>query len=194
MLARRRLLAALLAAVAVVAGLQAVTGPPPRTVAVTVAARDLPAGVQLTAGDLSTTELAPGTAPDGVVGSPAGRTLAAPVRRGEPVTDLRLVGPDLITGSADLVAVPLRLPDPAMVALLRVGDRIDLLGADPSPSGEGTAATIAAGALVLALPGADETATSGLTGRLVVLGLSPGEVAPVSQAAVHLFLTFAYSR
>ncbi|MGZ4536782.1 MAG: SAF domain-containing protein, partial [Nocardioidaceae bacterium] len=51
-LARRRLLAALCAAGAVAAGLQATSVPPPATASVLTAARDLPAGAVLGAGDL----------------------------------------------------------------------------------------------------------------------------------------------
>ena len=47
-LRRRRLLAALLTAVAVASGVHAVAAPPPARVGVLVAARDLPAGSLLT--------------------------------------------------------------------------------------------------------------------------------------------------
>ena len=148
-LRRRRLLAALLTAVAVAAGLHAVAAPPPATVAVLVAARDLPAGAELEADDLVAAEFAPGSAPDDVADDPAGRILAAPVRRGEPVTDVRLVGPQLTEGLNDLTATPVRLPDAGMVGLLRVGDRIDLVAADPRGDG---AETVAVDVPVLAIP------------------------------------------
>src|SRR5690242_13846156 len=94
-LARRRALAAALTAVAVLAGLQAVAAPPPPHVPVAVAARDLPAGTVLAPGDVTTVDFAPGSVPSGLAGEVAGRTLAAPLRAGEPVTDVRLVGPAL---------------------------------------------------------------------------------------------------
>jgi Flp pilus assembly protein CpaB len=191
-LRRRRLLAALLTAVAVAAGLQAVAAPPPATVAVVVAARDLPAGAELAGSDLVTAEFAPGTAPDDVVADPAGRTLAAPVRRGEPVTDVRLVGPQLTEGLADLTATPVRLPDAGMVELLRVGDRVDLVAADPRGTG---AETVVVDAPVLAIPSeaAGGPGTAGLPGRLVVLGVGPDEVDAVAAAAVGSFVTFTWS-
>src|SRR5690349_6837789 len=130
-LARRRLLAALLTAVAVAAGLHAATAPPPAEVAVTVAARDLPSGAVLTDADLRTVGFAPGSVPSGAVAEAGGRTLAAPLRAGEPVTDVRLVGPALTEGYPGLAAVPVRLPDAGVAALLTVGDRIDLVAADP---------------------------------------------------------------
>lgn len=130
-LARRRLLAALLTAVAVAAGLHATTAPPPAEVAVTVAASDLPSGAVLTDADLRTVGFAPGSVPAGAVDEAGGRTLAAPLRAGEPVTDVRLVGPALTEGYPGLAAVPVRLPDAGVAGLLTVGDRVDLVAADP---------------------------------------------------------------
>src|SRR5687768_6050468 len=106
-LARRRLLAALLAGVAVAAGVQAATAPAPPAVGVLTAARDLPAGAVIGDDDLVTVDFAPGSVPNGASGDLVGRTLAAPVRRGEPVTDVRLVGPAMTAGDPDLTAVPL---------------------------------------------------------------------------------------
>jgi len=195
-LRRRRLLAALLTAVAVASGIHASATPPPRRVAVPVAPHDLAAGSVLAAGDVAETDFAPGSVPAGVVASPQGRVLAAPLRAGEPVTDVRLVGRALAASYPGLTAVPVRLPDAGMADLLRVGDRIDLVAADPQGSG---ASVVAAAVPVLALPPADAAggtaaASSALPGRLVVVGAGPGEVAPIADAAVRYFLTFAYAR
>ena len=193
-LRRRRPLAALLAAVAVAAGLHATAAPAAPSSGVLVAARDLPSGVVLTAGDLVRASYAAGTAPTGLAAAPVGRTLAAPLRRGEPVTDVRLVGPGLARGHPGLSAVPVRLPDAAMVALLRVGDRIDLVAADPQGSG---AHVVAGDVPVLALPAgrADADAASGaLPGRLVVVGVPEDEVAPLADAAARYFLSIALGR
>ncbi|GGO72477.1 SAF domain-containing protein [Nocardioides deserti] len=191
-LARRRLLAAVLAAVAVAAALQATARPAPATVAVTVAARDLPVGAVVGPEDLATAAWAPGSAPVDLP-DPVGRVLAAPVRAGEPVTDVRLVGPGLTEGRPDLVAVPVRLPDAGMAALLEVGDEIDLLAADPRSGG---ADVVASGVPVLALPVDDDAAVggNGLTGRLVVVGAAVTEVTAVADAATRSFLTYAWSR
>ena len=91
-LVRRRLLAALLTAVAVAAGLHAAAAPPPPSVRVLTAARDLPAGAVLSAADLAEREFAPDSVPAGLADDAVGRTLASPLRGGEPVTDVRLVG------------------------------------------------------------------------------------------------------
>ena len=189
-LRRRRPLAALLTAVAVTAGLQAAAGPGPSTVAVTVAARDLPAGAALAAGDLRTARFAPGSAPDGVVDDPVGQVLAAPLRAGEPVTDARLVGPALTAGRPGLVAVPVRLPDPGLVGLLDVGDRIDLVATDPQ---DGGARVVADDVPVLAVPADDEATTSaGLPGRLVVVGAEPTQVPGLAEAVVRSVVTFTW--
>jgi Flp pilus assembly protein CpaB len=192
-LRRRRLLAALLTAVAVAAGLHAVAAPPPATVRVAVAARDLPAGSVLGADDLVPADFAPGSVPDDLAADAVGRTLAAPLRRGEPVTAVRLVGPLLTDGSPGLVATPVRLPDGGMVALLEVGDRVDLLAADPRA---GDAEVVAAGLPVLAIPDEAESegvTASGLPGRLVVVGAQPDEVPRIASAAVRAFVTFTWS-
>jgi Flp pilus assembly protein CpaB len=189
-LARRRLLAALLTAVAVTTGLHAATATPPPEVRVVVAAHDLPSGTVLGDEDLRTVEFRPGSVPAGVAAAPAGRTLAAPLRAGEPVTDVRLIGPPLTEGYPGLAAVPVRLPDAAMADLLAVGDRVDLVSADP----QGTGATVvASGVPVLALPAGDgEAGAAGLTGRLVVVGAAPGDVARIADASVRTFLTVAF--
>jgi Flp pilus assembly protein CpaB len=190
-LGRRRLLAGALTVVAVLAGFRAVTAPPAPTQPVTVFARDLPAGTVLGEGDLFTARFAPETAPDGLADQPVGRVLAAGVRRGEPITDARLLGPALVEGRPGLTAMPVRLPDAAMAALLRVGDHIDLLAADPQG---GPASSVADAALVVALPrGSADTTADGLPGRLVVLGVAASDVPEVAQASVTHFLTYSYS-
>lgn len=191
-LARRRLLAAALAGIAVAAGLRAATAPPPPTVPVLVARHDLGAGTVLGPADLTTAAFAVDTVPSGVTRDLVGRTLAAPLRRGEPVTDLRLVGPALAEGHPGLVAVPVRLPDPGAVALLTVGDRIDVLAADPRA---GTARALALDVPVLAIAAPEgDGVGSPLPGRLVVIGVPAEAVAGVAAAGVQDFLSFAFSR
>ena len=65
-LVRRRLLAAVLAGVAVASGLHAAAAPPPPSVRVLTAARDLPAGTLLAGSDLAEEEFAPDSVPDGL--------------------------------------------------------------------------------------------------------------------------------
>lgn len=191
-LRRRRLLAAACAFVAVWAGLRATAAPPPPSVPVTVAARDLAAGTVLTPHDVATVMFAPGTVPAGRVRDPVGQQLAGPLRRGQPVTDAGLLGTTLLQGRPDLVALPVRLPDTAVAELLRRGEEVDVVAADPQG---GPSVTVAREALVLALPPPpDDAAADGLPGRVVVLGVDPGEVGAVSGAGVTRYLTVVWSR
>ena len=196
-LRRRRSLSALLAGLAVLAGLAAVAPPPPPTVPVVVAARDLPSGAVLTAGDLDRVELPAGRVPSGLVTEVAGRTLAAPVRQGEPVTDVRLVGPGLAAAHPDRAVVPVRLPDAGAVALLRVGDRVDVVASDPARP-DAPAEVVTAAATVLALPAEAAAASSyqapgAVSGALVVLAVEEGDATRVhgSAATGVLGLTIA---
>jgi Flp pilus assembly protein CpaB len=191
-LRRRRLLAALFALVVVWAGLRATAAPAPAQVPVTVAAHDLGAGAVLRPRDLTTVGFAPGTVPSGHIRDPVGRQLAGPLRQGQPITDAALIGAALVRDRPDLVALPVRLPDTAMAELLRVGDEVDVISADPQG---GPAATVAREALVLALPPPPaDAAADGLPGRLVVLGVRETDVTAVSSATVTHFLTVAWSR
>lgn len=199
MLAHRRLIAFVLTAAAVAIGVQATRPPPPETTALTVAARDLPAGTTLTADDLTVVRVPPHGLPDGVEDDPVGEMLAAPVRRGEPVTDLRLVGPGLTAGHDDLAAVPVRFADPEMASLLHVGDAVDVYATDPATARSELATPTA---LVMALPStpgataastpAAGEGTSVASGRLVILGVPPESVPTLTAAGVAGVLTFAY--
>ena len=198
-LARRRPLAALCAGVAVLAGVQAVRPAEGATVAVPVAAHDLDSGTVLSAGDLSTRRLPVGSAPDGIETHAVGRTLAGPIRRGEPVTDARLVAPALIAGYPGRVALPVRIADADVVGLLRVGDHVDLVAADPR---SGTASYVAVDVPVVALPAPDEqrvgssagSIAGGVTGRLVVVAAVPSDVDGIAGAAATDLLSVVISR
>lgn len=186
-LRRRRAWAALLAGAAAVSGLRVAAPPPEPTVDVIIATRHLPAGTRLSAEDVSTARFRPETVPAGLVGAPVGRLLAGPLNRGEPVTDTRLVGPALTGGRPDLVAAPVRLPDAAAADLLRVGEMIDVLAADPRG---GETVVVARSALVLAVP--EPPAQDSLPGRLIVLGLHASEVSEVARASVTHFLSVSF--
>ncbi|HEU5034324.1 MAG TPA: Flp pilus assembly protein CpaB [Mycobacteriales bacterium] len=196
---RRRLLAAGFAAVAVVAGLRAVTPAPAPTVAVWVAAHDLGGGAALRAADVRTVGLPPAAVPAGAlrVGDRVvGRLLAAPVRRGEPLTDLRLLGPSLLAALPDpgLVAVPVRVADgSAAAALVHAGDVIDVLAAaDPAGGGPRHPTTVASGVRVLSVPGTDHSDGSG--DGLVVVAASAEQAAALAQASTTARLSLALQR
>ena len=178
---RRSLLAAGLAAAAVAAGLSAVAPTTDPGVVVLTAARDLVAGAPLGADDLVTTSLPPAAVPSGALADPAaalGRLVAGPVRQGEPITDVRLVGAALVTGDR-VVAVPVRVAEPATAALVRAGDRVDVLSA--SPEGGQAAAVVATGLAVLAVPALGDAAGEG---ALLVLSADRPTAARLAAAAV----------
>jgi pilus assembly protein CpaB len=187
----RRQLAGILAAAAVTSGLAAVSPAPASSRAVVVAAHDLAAGQVLAAGDVSLVNLPVAARPEGALGDVAGvagRSVAGPVRRGEPITDVRLVGAGLLRGSKGLVAAPVRLVDAAAVALVRPGDLVDILaaaGIDPAgvPASEvGPARLVAGQARVLAVPGRPDSASSD-DGALLLVAVTPQTARDLAAAA-----------
>ncbi|QNG17825.1 flagellar biosynthesis protein FlgA [Rhodococcus triatomae] len=149
---------------------------------VVVAARDLPSGTVLTATDLRTASLARSAVPDGAVTAvedTAGRTVAGPIRAGEALTDVRVLGPRLAAaavGSDDARIVPLELADAAVADVLREGDVVDVLavaqgaGGDRSGTLPDPAATLLASGAVVVLVNRPEGDRGGRE-RLVLLAL-----------------------
>jgi len=173
-LSRRRPLAAACLGLAVVAGVHAVRPSPPPTVPVAVAARDLVSGTVLAPGDLEVRRIPVAVAPVGSTPDAVGRTLAGPVGEGEPVTDVRLVAPSLVAGYPGRVVLPVRIADADAAALLRVGDHVDVVAADPRRGG---ASPVAVDVPVVALPTSDaDGAAAPLSGRLVVVAALPSDV------------------
>jgi pilus assembly protein CpaB len=162
---------------------------PAPTVPLVVAAGDLPAGTVLAEADLAVARLPPDVRPEGAAAQSdplLGRVLAAPVRAGEPLTDVRLVG----TGVTALlppgqVAAPVRLADLAVAALVRSGDRIDVLA---TTDGSPTADVVAEGALVLAAGSGTATTDDGSAGLLLV-AVPPEVAAQLAAAATAATLT-----
>lgn len=177
----RALLAGGLTAAAVAMALPTVAPDPPPTVDVVVAAHDLGPGVRLADADLAVVAMPRSLAPQGILTSSRtalGRSVASRVRRGEPLTDVRLLGSGLVQDRGT-VAAPVRLADPATAALLHAGDRVDVLGTPTDARGDATATTIAEDLRVLAVPASDDT-----EGALVVLAAPPDVAARLAGAAV----------
>ena len=197
--ARRRLLAAGLAAAAVACAITAVEPAKPETTAVLVAARDLPPGATVDRRDVRVAAYAPGTAPAGALvdGAQAtGRVLAGGVRAGEPITDIRFVGRSLASALAatGAVATPVRIADTGAVRLLQPGDVVDVLAAIPAGAGQSAAdpseeaAVVADGVRVLTVPPPEDSADSG-EGALVLLATSRSVAARLALAAVSARLS-----
>jgi Flp pilus assembly protein CpaB len=162
-------------------------GPPtrPRTVPILVAAQDLAAGATIDQASLRLTDLPVADVPVGALHSSSaalGRTIGAPVRRGEAITDVRIVGPSLAAALAGpgAVAVPVRLSDVDTAALLRPGDRLDVLAAPPRGE-DGVARVVAHDARVMAVPSANPDSTA--DGSLVVLATSENAAKTLAAAA-----------
>ncbi len=189
MLAHRRPLAALLAALAVAAALQANAAPSPARVPVLTAAHDLAPGTAVGADDVARVGFAPGTVPDGALSLAdlAGRTTVGPVRRGEPLTDARMLDRSLLERYPGSVAVPVRVGDAASVDLLRVGDRISVLAADPQQAGP--AAVLAESVPVLAIPARRRADAAVTSGALVLVAADPVTARDLAGAAVASYLT-----
>jgi pilus assembly protein CpaB len=176
---RRRAATALLTGLAVLCAVSAVRPAAPPSVVVLAAARDLAPGVALALPDLARVALPAAAVPTGALRPGAavlGRLVAGPVRRGEPLTDVRLLGPPLVAavaGGADAVAVPVRFADAGAVALLHPGDRIDVLAtpADTAARPDPLAAPRAPDAGPSAAPGA---ATGNASGGPGGPGAGPG--------------------
>jgi hypothetical protein len=135
--AARRIAAAALVVLAAVAAFRSDPGGD-RADAV-VAVRDLSPGSSLTADDVRIERRLATTIPDGAsvgMDDVVGATLAGPARRGEVLTDVRLLGPRLAKSSAgpDARIVPLHLADSALLELLRAGDVVDVLASGPTNS------------------------------------------------------------
>ncbi|RZU34419.1 Flp pilus assembly protein CpaB [Blastococcus saxobsidens] len=190
----RRGAAGLLVSLALVLALQPDPAPAgvggPAAVPVVVAVADLPAGTQLAAGHLTVAAVPPDVVPDGVVERPElleHRVLAAGVRRGEPLTDARLVGAGLTALLPEgQVAAPVRLADLAVTALVRAGDRVDVLA---TAGGTAVAERVAAGALVLAAPGRADVADPGA--GLLLLAVDAGTAARLAAASAEATLTIS---
>jgi Flp pilus assembly protein CpaB len=144
---------------------------------VVIAARDLPPGIELTAADVRREKRTATTIPDGVamdIDKVVGATLAGPARKGEVLTDVRLLGPRLAQSAAgpDARIVPLHLSDPALLDVVRPGDVVDVLAASDHDEDPRVVATDAIVVLVSEKPRA-----TGANGDRVVLVAMPAHAA-----------------
>jgi len=167
----RRLAAGLLVVLAGVAALRPDARDVQREVA--IAARDLSPGTPLTADDIRMENRSAATLPDGAHTDLAiiGSTLAGPARRGEVLTDARVLGPRLagLNAGRDARVVPLHLADAAVLDLIRTGDVVDILGA-PSADANARPRVIATNAVVVLVSATAKTIGSS-NDRVVLVAL-----------------------
>jgi Flp pilus assembly protein CpaB len=152
-------------------------------VEVVLAARDLTPGTALTLDDVRVEKRSATTVPDGSqanMSAVVGSTLAGPTRRGEVLTDVRVLGSRLAESTAGPGAriVPLHLADSALMDLVRVGDVVDVLAAPATDSQAASAAVskVLATDAVVVLVSAKQKVQAADSDRVVLVAL-PARVA-----------------
>jgi Flp pilus assembly protein CpaB len=177
----RRLAAGGLVVLAGIATLR--SNPDADSAEVVVALRDLRPGTALTLDDVQLERRLATTVPDGSqadMGAVLGSTLASPTRRGEVLTDVRLLGSRLAESTAGPGAriVPLHLADSALIDLVRVGDVVDVLAApaaDAPATGQAASRVVATDAVVVLVSAKQKVQAA--DGDRVVLVALPARVA-----------------
>ena len=148
--------------------------------------RDLPIGATVTAADVITVHVV--TPPDGVLTPPqaVGAVLSGPVRKGEVLTDARLVPPGGPRPGAGRIAVPIRPADPGTVELLSPGMHVAVLSVDES----GRATVLATDAVVLSIPPPPKSDPGR---RLVVLAVPLAAADRVTAISLHGSLALRFT-
>lgn len=215
----RRVLAATCAAASVTCTIIAVrtpaagTAPADGTVRVLAAGRDLAAGTPVRAADAAAVALPRRAVPDGALRAPVarldGRRLAGAMRRGEPFTDAAFAPAEGPGGmpAPGTVAAPVRVADAATAALVRPGDRVDVLAAPsgetstasepesdgpPAPGGAGpTAESVAEAVRVVDVP---RQASGVEEGALIVVEATRAQAKALAAAAARTRLSVVITR
>lgn len=189
---RRRLFAAVLAAVAVWAGLTALRPPEPTTTAVLITIRELNGGGTIGAGDVQLRQLPAELLPATYLSAPeqaVGRALTVSLPAGAILLPSSVVSRDSLAAPG-MAVLPVRLAATA-AGLVEVGDRLDLIGTDDDES-----APVASAARVVAVLTADADSGSiapvGSGGVTVLVELRPDALAKVAAAAARGPLGFGF--
>lgn len=198
-IAARRVAAGMLVVLAAVAALR--PDPSDGRAAVVVAAHDLAPGVQLAPSDLRIESHSATTIPDGSQSDPqqlVGATLAGPARRGEVLTDIRVLSSRLAEAAAgpDARVVPVHLADAALLDLVRPGDVVDVLavadsvgaGAVDGPAIERPRVVASDAVVVLVSPKSKETSRDGV----VLVALPVLEANEVAGASLSQAITLTF--
>jgi|SRR5829696_853881 len=195
-LAARRVAAGALVILAAVIALR--SDPQGDRTQIVVATRDLVSGVELTADDVRLENRMAATVPDGSqldVGAVIGATLAGPARRGEVLTDVRVLGPRLAESVAgpDARIVPLPLADSALLDLVRPGDVVDVLaaGADAPDGADARPQLVATDAVVVVVSEKPKGAGNG-SDRVVLVALPARAANDVAAAALVQTVTLTF--
>lgn len=195
----RRLAVALLLCAAVSIIVHQLTPAPAHTVPALAAARDLPAGAALASGDLAPVQVPPDMMAAGFLNQESelgGKQLAAPLRKGQLLTDAQLLGPGLLAGTPPgSAAVPLRMADPSSIQLLSPGQLVDVvLTAAPGFEQESSSEVLATAVPVLWTSGKGGGSGQWLgtaeTEGLIVVAATPGQAGRLAGASTQGKLFF----
>ncbi|CAN5453075.1 SAF domain-containing protein [soil metagenome] len=176
------------AALVILAGAAALRPDPADTLgAAVVATRDLTPGVAVTPGDVRLENRSTATLPDGThadVDAVVGAVPAGPVRRGEIVTDVRLLGTRLTESAAgpDARVVPLQLAQSAVLDVVQEGDVVDIVAA-PESDPDAAPRVIATDAVVV-LVSAEPAGFVGAGDRVVLVALPAAAANAVAAATL----------
>jgi Flp pilus assembly protein CpaB len=186
----RRIAAAGLVVLAGVAALR--PDPDGERAPVVVAAHDLGPGAALSADDLLLEKRLIPTIPDGAqseIDTVVGSTLAGPARRGEVLTDVRLLGRRLAESAAGPGAriVPVHPVDSALTDLVRPGDVVDVVAA--SQTSPPSAARVIATDAIVVLVSAKQKAQAATNDRVVLVALPTASANAVAGAALGQTVT-----
>jgi Flp pilus assembly protein CpaB len=186
----RRIVAGVLVALAAVAAFR--PDPDHQRTQVVVATRDLGPGAELTADDVRLETRSTPTVPDGSpsdVDSVVGATLAGPARRGEVLTDVRLVGRRLAESAAgpDARIVPVHPADAALIDLVRPGDVVDVVAAAEGSAQAGPH-VVATDAIVVSVSAKPKAQSAG-SDRVVLVALPAASATAVAGAALVATVT-----
>ncbi|HEY3408282.1 MAG TPA: SAF domain-containing protein [Propionicimonas sp.] len=187
----RRWFAALFAALAVLAVLNTFSGAGSSGAPTVMAARSIPGGTVVAAGDLRLVRLPPSMLPDGAFSDPAaviGHTVVIPVPERGILTPAILLESGAQVGVGK-VALPVRFAEATALPLLRVGAHIDVLGAAASGSGYGV---VASDVRVVAIPAPGEGGVlGGSQNGLVLVEVDSTQAAAIAAAASVSAVSFA---
>lgn len=125
-----------------------------------------------------------------------GRQLAAPLRKGQLITDAQLLGPGLLAGTPPgSAAVPLRMADPSSIQLVSPGQLVNVvLTGATSYDQQAPSEVLATAVPVLWTSGqggkTGEWLGTGETDGLIVVAADPGQAARLAGASMQGKLFF----
>lgn len=185
----RRTFAALAAAVAVLAALNVVTQRSSEGTPVVIATRAVPAGQVIVADDLTTIAVPPAAAPEHALTDPEAAIGRSTITE---LTQRTVLTPGLLLDSegavpAGRLALPVRFSESEAVALLRIGGRVDILGA----VADSEFGVVAESVRIVAIPTTTSSEVGASQAPLVLVEVDPTQAARIAAASSVSGLSFA---